>query len=390
VRRHYLLLVATIGALTASCRGCAETKAAEAAPSDARAGPDGQAASIDVEGFRARARVPAIGWAVVRRDSQTTGAVGTADIDRRSVVNDETAFETASIAKTVIATCVLQLVEERRLSLDADVSTYVGFAVRHPRRPGVITLRHLLTHTAGIADREETRAPGTIALGDFLGAYFADAGSRSVFLGAGAGTARAYSNVGPSLAALAVERATGTRFAEHARQRVFEPLGMRTTAFGHGALPAGVVTAMPHAARGETFVRLPSPSHALYPVVDLFSTPRDLARFARAVLRRGELDGERILASASVEEMLRVQLADAAPEDALGWQVRTFDGRRVVGHEGEDAGASTGLYLDMESGTGAVVLANGDAFQSDDDARALAIGELMTSLLSAARASAIP
>ena len=275
-----------------------------------------------------------------------------------------------------------------RLSLDADVSAYVGFPVRHPRLPAPITLRHLLTHTAALADREETRAPGGPALGDFLGGYFADAGARAVFLDAGPGTTMAYSNVGPSLAALAVERASGTRFADRARERVFAPLGMRATAFGQDALPAGSRVAAPYAARGDGFVRLSPPSHVLYPVVDLFSTPRDLARFARAIARGGELDDVRILSAPSVSEMLRVQLPDAAPGEALGWQARTFGGRSVVGHEGEDSGVSTGLYLDPTSGSGAIVLANGDAFQGDDGERAAAIGGLLEELLGAARSSA--
>lgn len=394
--RHLLLdaiLVAVLGTLTASCRGCAETKAAERVGSNVHAdhadadAAHATSAAIDVEPYRARARVPAIGWAVVGRGAQSSGAVGAADVELSAAASDETAFEAASIAKTIIATCVLQLVEEKRLSLDADVSSYVGFAVQHPRRPGTVTLRHLLTHTAALVDLEDTRAPGTIALGDFLGAYFADAGARGVFLDAPAGTTHAYSNVGPSLAALAVERVTGARFAERARTHVFEPLGMRATAFGRDRLPAGAAVALPHASRGAGFVRLAFPSHALYPVVDLFSTPRDLARFARAIVRGGELDGSHVLARASVDEMLRVQLPDAAPDEALGWQVRTFDGRRVFGHEGEDAGASTALYLDMEAGTGAVVLANGDAFQSDDETRVAALGELVTKLLATARAS---
>jgi CubicO group peptidase (beta-lactamase class C family) len=346
------------------------------------------AGSVDVEPFRLRARVPAIGWAAMTHGFASEGAAGIAEVERSEPASATTAFEAASIAKTIVATCVMQLVEESRMALDADVSSYVGFSVRHPRLPAPITLRHLLTHTASIVDQDDSRASGGVPLGDFLGRYFADAGSRGIFLDAGPGTSAAYSNVGVSLAALAVEHVTGVRFADRARARVFAPLRMTVSAFGQDALPAGARVAAPYSARGPRFVRLPSPSHALYPVVDLFSTPRDLARFARAILRRGELDGVRILSRASVEAMLRVQLPDAAPDNALGWQVRTFGGRRVLGHEGEDAGASTGLYLDMESGAGAVVLANGDAFQSDEKERATALGDLLETLLEAARTSA--
>ena len=404
MRRLLLVLLAVaLGTVSGACRGCDPTSAAATTASDAgavifdaaaegrpsRSGATGVArAVVDAEPFRVRARVPAIGWAAVGRELQLTGAVGRAEVERSSPATDTTAFEAASIAKTIVATCVLQLVEEKRVSLDADISQYIGFTVRHPAHRGPITLRHLLTHTAGIADLDETRAPGTIGLGDFLAAYFKDGGTRGVFFDAGPGTMRAYSNVGPSLAALAVERVTGTRFGERARSHVFEPLGMRSSAFGRANLSSKTAVAAPYTSRGGSFVALPPPSHALYPVVDLFSTPHDLARFARAILRSGELDGVRVLSPASVEEMLRVQFPEAAPDDALGWQRRTFDGRRVVGHEGEDAGASTGLYLDMTSRTGAIVLANGDAFQSDDATRAVALADLVTQLLAIARTSA--
>jgi CubicO group peptidase (beta-lactamase class C family) len=332
--------------------------------------------------------VPAVGWALVTRDSEASGAVGNADVEHSEPAHATTSFEAASIAKTVIAICVMQLVESGKLSLDTDVSRYVGFPVRHPRLPAAITLRHLLTHTASIADRDDTRTGGAMPLGHFLEGYFADAGSRGVFLDAGPGTSAMYSNVGPSLAALAVERVTKARFADVARVRVFEPLGMTATAFGNDALPAGTQLAAPYAAQGDGFKRLPTASHALYPVVDLFSSSRDLARLARVVLRGGELDGARILSQASVDEMFRVQLPDAAPDDALGWQVRTIGGHRVVGHEGEDAGASTGMFVDIASGVGALFLANGDAFQSDAKERATALGELLEMLLATARSSA--
>lgn len=389
-RRSRELAVALLAGAIASCRACSGDASSEARPAASTARGDDARTSdhgaLDVEPFRARARVPAVGWAWVTRDEAASGAVGAADVERAEAAGAATAFEAASIAKTIVATCVMQLVEEGKLALDADVSTYVGFAVRHPRANAPITLRHLLTHTASIADRAATRDPGGVALGDFLGAYFADAGGGGVFLDALPGASMSYSNAGPSLAALAVERAAGVPFAERARSHVLAPLGMRATAFGLEGLPPGTPVATPHAARGAGFARLPAPSHALYPVVDLFATPRDLARFARAVLRGGELDGARILTKPSVDEMLRVQMPDAAPADALGWQVRRFGGRVVVGHEGEDAGASTGLYLDVGAGAGAVVLANGDAFQSGEADRAAALGDLVERLLVAATA----
>jgi CubicO group peptidase (beta-lactamase class C family) len=121
----------------------------------------------------------------------------------------------------------------------------------------------------------------------------------------------------------------------------------------------------------------------VYPAVDLFATAGDLARFSRAILRDGELDGARILSAASVRAMLRAETA--AADQAIGWQLRTIGGRPVIGHEGEDAGATTGLFLDLASGTGALVLANGDAFGSGDKVRAEAIQTMISGLLATTR-----
>jgi hypothetical protein len=104
-----------------------------------------------------------------------------------------------------------------------------------------------------------------------------------------------------------------------------------------------------------------------------------------------------MLSPASVRTMLRTDARTAQPararktsgddgaEQGLAWQLRTLAGARVVGHEGEDDGASSALFLDLEAGTAAVVLANGDAFGSGDPARAAAIQSMLASLLVRAR-----
>ncbi|HEY8079112.1 MAG TPA: serine hydrolase domain-containing protein, partial [Labilithrix sp.] len=165
----------------------------------------------------------------------------------------------------------------------------------------------------------------------------------------------------------------GEGFAERATHRVFEPLGMKDTSWNaKGAAP-------PYRAESGGFRALDPASHAVYPANDLFTTASDLARFARAMLRGGELDGVRIVGAESVATMQR---------DALGWQARTIGGRTVFGHEGEDAGASTAMFLDVGAGAGALVLANGDAFTSGDRARAAALEDLLGALLRDAIASA--
>ncbi len=325
------------------------------------------------------ADVPAIAFAAfTRMGVVASSAVGVADEGRNTPATDETVFHAASIGKLIVATCVMQLVEAAKLDLDADVSAHVGFPVRHPKFPKQpITLRMLLGHRAAIRDHvDELRAAhADVALGLFTRRYLA---RDSAFLAAPPGAAMEYSNVGVALAAYAVERVSGEPFARFSALHVFEPLRMRSS--GWSAVPFAS-PAVPYARREGRHVSVPHASHAVYPSADLYSTARDLARFARAVLGEGELEGSRILSPKSVSTMLRVDPDGGAQDQALAWQVRTIGSLRVAGHEGEDDGASTALFLDLAGGSGAVVLANGDAFGSGDAARAAAIQKLIADLL---------
>jgi CubicO group peptidase (beta-lactamase class C family) len=289
------------------------------------------------EASRAQAKVPALTYAWFTRETQDTGLVGE---PRPST------FLAASIAKTVIGTCAMQLAVEKKLSLDADVSQYVGFTVRHPHHPTtVVTLRLLLSHVAALVDDFDTlQAPGELA--PFLEAYLS---LPSHWAKEAPGTKLRYSNVGSAVAALAIERIAQRSFADESTARVFEPLRMKNTEWDR--------------------------RRAVYPVVDLQSSAADLARFGRAIVRGGELDGARILPENAVDEMLR---------DSLGWQHTKIGAYALTGHEGEDKRASTGFYLDRSKGIGAVALANGDAFSSGNKQRASAIADLLDALLTTA------
>ena len=292
---------------------------------------------IKATAAREQARVPAIAYGWFTRDTQDVGLVGEPK---------PSTFVAASIAKTIIGTCVMQLAGEKKLALDADVSQYVGFTVRHPRHPTVVvTLRLLLSHVAALVDDFDTlQAPGELE--PFLKAYLS---LPSHWAKEAPGAKLRYSNVGSAVAALAVQRIAQRSFAEESTARVFEPLRMKNTEWDR--------------------------RRAVYAVVDLQSNAADLARFGRAVLRGGELDGVRVLPESAVDEMLR---------DSLGWQHTTIGAYSLTGHEGEDKRASTGFYLDRAKGIGAVALANGDAFSSGDKRRTAAIADLLDTLLTTA------
>jgi CubicO group peptidase (beta-lactamase class C family) len=359
-----LLLVLAFGACRRSERH------ARSDGRDAEAADDAMRASA--ERARETARVPGLAFAALTRDSARLGGVGSADLRTGAAVDGGTVLEAASIAKLVIATCVMQLVEARRVALDADAGAYVAFALRHPRSSVPVTLRRLLAHRAGLRDRPLALAARREenALGPFLERYVR---AGDAFLATAPDESTTYSNAGAALAALVVERVSGEDFESYATRHVLAPLRMTSSSW---RASAGAAT--PYALQDGRFVPLAQASHAVYPVVDLRSSAHDLARFGRMILRRGELDGARVVSAESVDAMLDV----IADDQALAWQLRTLGGgRAVAGHEGEDAGASTALFLDRAAGTGAVILANGDAFASGDAARAAALQALLEELL---------
>jgi CubicO group peptidase (beta-lactamase class C family) len=339
-----------------------------------------------------RAGVPGLAAAIVRRGKvDRVYSYGLADAAARTPVRSSTIFETASISKIVTGVCAMQLVEQGKADLDEDVSAMLPFAVKNPRFPKEpITLRMLLSHASGIRDDPDrmtactARGDPATPLGDFLRGYLAPSGPRAdagaCFFPHAPGKIVRYSNVGVSLAALAVETRAKQPFSEYSRERVFEPLDMRDAAWRLEPLDRSRV-ALPHRWTGSGFAPTGHVGHAVYPVVDLRATAEDVGNLVAALAAGGARGGARILRSESLDAMLRPHFPELSPSQGLVLQRVEIGGRVVWGHEGEDEGATTMAFFDPKTGAGAVVLANGDAFASGDADRAKAMQEILAALL---------
>ncbi len=344
-------------------------------PADAR--PTSADAALDLEPFRARAVVPGlVAIAVDRSRVVFEGAAGVVDVEESRPATVDVPFHAASVAKLVAAAAAALLVDAGRIAEAEDASRLLGMPLRNPRAPErAVTFRALLEHTSGLRDRWallEPEAPdgGPRDLGVFARDYLRDTSDGTAWSTDPPGTFR-YANVGTTLAALAIERREGAPFEEVAARLVLRPLGMNRTSFRP---PPGA--AVSYVATGASFRRAPARDRVVYPAAGLFASARDLARLARVLLARGELDGARIWPEAAARRLL---------EPSFGAQtILLGDAGRAVGHEGEDAGASAALVLDPARGAGAVVLANGDAFASGDAARSRAIADVSLALLALA------
>lgn len=327
------------------------------------------AGAFDAERYRVRANVPAIAWSIATKDVLLVGAAGKEKLEPPVVATGDTVFEAASIGKLFVALAVMRELGAKPQALDEDISRWVGFPVRHPR--GAVTLRRLLTHTADIVDLPSAAVERDFELGPFLRHYFEDS---AAFGDVGPGRAMRYSNVGASLAALAVERTAQQSFDAYAKAWIFP--GLPKTQFGR---PPASLTATHYALENAAFIARPPRTHAVYPAVDFYSTARDLGRFGQALLGEARAG---VYTAPDLDAMYRAP-SDAAPDQGLGFQRRTIGGREVLGHEGEDVSASSAFYVAPAIGRAVTVLANGDAFASGDDDRIRAIGDLVAALLEA-------
>jgi CubicO group peptidase (beta-lactamase class C family) len=332
------------------------------APAPARAADDLLEAHVDgvLAGLMETHHIPGAVVMVVRDGQVVLGkGYGFADLTtRRPIDPDRTLFRVASNSKLVVATAAMQLVEQGKLDLDADVNAMLR-EVRVPDRFGApVTLRQLLTHTAGFDDRFlGTAAPldaAPVALRDYLAARLPPRVLPP-------GRTISYSNHGYGLAGHLVELAAGTPFNEHVQRAVFAPLGMAHSRFGFEA-PAPADLARAYLFRDGRHEDLGYDRLRFDPAGALVTTGADMARFMLAHLGRGQLGGARILSEATALEMQRTQVT--MHPDLAGWCLGFAElrenGVRGIGHGGSWRGFGTQLVLVPEANLGWFVSTNLD------------------------------
>jgi len=263
----------------------------------------------------------------------------------------QTLFRPGSTSKLFTWVAVMQLVEQGRLDLDADVNTYLeSFKIRDTFDEP-ITLRHVMTHTAGFEDG----GLGYLIIDD-PGRIMPLRESMQRYQPARVnppGKQTAYSNYATSLAGLIVENVSGVPFADYVRQHIFEPLGMEHSTFAE-PLPEPLAGKMAksYGVKAGAFAEKPFEIISNFgPAGAQSATATDMVRFGQAILNGGELDGRRILEAETVRQML----ARAFSHDerlmgmALGFYEQDINGFRVVGHGGDTRWFHSFLGIDQEN-----------------------------------------
>lgn len=269
---------------------------------------------------------------------------GYEDMEKKVPVDPEqTLFRPGSVSKLFTWTAVMQLVEQGKLDLDADVNTYLRDFKLDATYPQPVTLRNLMTHTAGfedgaigylIADSEKDLLP----LGTWLQSHVPYR-ARPVTTDFTSGANSSYSNWGTALAGRIVEIASGLPFDDYIEQHIFTPLGMSRSTFRE-PLPPELAQRMSagYVFEGGKFERRDFEFiHAAGPAGSMSATAADLAKFMLAYLEGGTVGGARILAPETVRLMhTRTMSPDPAVNGSgLGFYETWINGRRVIGHGGD-------------------------------------------------------
>ena len=267
-------------------------------------------------------------------------------------------YRLASVAKLFVATAVLQRVAAGGLTLDRDVQDYVPNVPIPRDYDAPITLRQLLTHTAGFDERATGYGARTREDMRPLGEYLAE---RLPDRGWAPGALIGYSNHGMALAGYIAERESGQSFSALAERTVFTPLGMTSTYYIAPAADSLVEWAAPGYRCGPGGCeRAPVIWSHAYPVGLAFSTANDMSRFMRAWLNDGVVDGVAVLDSAMVRQGLTRQFTHdpRLPGIAFGYFEQTHRGHRLLTHAGGVPGTATTLALAPAERLGVFVATN--------------------------------
>jgi CubicO group peptidase (beta-lactamase class C family) len=317
-----------------------------------------------------RYTVPGLALGLHSDGRQILRGFGLTSIENPLPIDTDTIFVAGSITKTVVATTIVSLVDRGALDLDQPIRSYLpDLTLADESVARAVTLRHLMTHTAGWAgdDLDETDfGRGDDALARAIAAF----GDRPQVLPLG--SLWSYNNSGFWLAGRVIEVATGTSLEAAISDLIFGPLGMtnsfffeadaitRRVAVGHNVAEAARLT----------IARPWSTPRAHHAAGGMLTTIADLMTFGRFHLGDGLAgDGARVLSTDALRSMQEPVAPAAGSEFAgIGWVVREIAGHRVLSHGGDWNGQQGLLTIVPDRGLAIASLANSGLARSANDA----------------------
>ena len=325
---------------------------------------------IPIEMIMATNHFPGLQASIVRAGQlYWIDSLGLANIEEDIPVGDETVFLIASVAKTITGTAVMQLYEDGFFDIDDPVSDHLPFAIVHPAYPDEpITIKMVLSQVGGLADSDVLEdllvcdQDSPVSIAQVVESYFTTDGEYydpvANFTSHAPGAGFNYSNMGVTLLGYLVECISGMPFVDYCQQRIFAPLGMENSSFMlEGFDPT--LLAVGYDWYEDDYHPSCQFHSPVYPAGYMRTSVSQLSRFLQAIMRGGELYGERILDESTIALMHMAHFPNVTGAYGLLWQRIAYNGHPLWGHYGLIEGVCrTAMFFSPEEGVGAIVFTN--------------------------------
>lgn len=299
---------------------------------------------------------------------------GYKDLEAKTPLAKDDIFRIASISKSFTATGIMQLVEQGKLSLDADVSEILGFEVRNPNFPKVpVTVKMLLSHSSSMNDYN----------GYFsLNSINPDSSKswKTAWNNYEPGTKYEYCNMGFNTLGTIIEIVSGERFDQYIVNHIMKPLGVYGGYEVASLDSSKFVKLYEYDTEKGTFANSPDAyaprsdeiaNYVMGRSTPLFSptggvkiSAQDLAKVMKMHMGLGSLDSITIISRESAE-LMQSQIIPTDEEGTTGYGFaistadKLLDGVTMIGHTGSAYGVYTSMFWDAERNFGFVVMTNG-------------------------------
>lgn len=312
--------------------------------------------------------VPGLAVAVVKDDKVILAkGYGVRTLGESATVDEKTLFAIGSCSKAFTAACIGMLVDEGKVKWDDPVTKYLrGFELYDPYVTREITLRDILSHRCGLDRHDLVWYASDLSREEVIRRmrYARPASSfRSKY---------GYQNIMFLTAGQVVPAVTGKSWDEFVAERIFKPLGMKSSNTSVRSLPGGGDVATPHERIEEKVQTVPWRNiDNVGPAGSINSCAEDMARWVRFQLGGGTFEKNRLLTSAALGEMHKPQTiiplegpqAKLYPQShfynyGLGWSMCDYRGKKALEHGGNIDGMSALVAMLPEEKLGLVVLAN--------------------------------
>ena len=318
----------------------------------------------EVENALAALNVPGLGVAVVYADQVIYAeGIGQRDIENDLPMTAVTLFAIGSTTKAMTTTVLGMLVDEGLVDYDAAVREYIPeFQLKDPGIAERMTVRDLVTHRSGLPRHDLLWYLGAFTRAELL--------PRLAHLDFSAPHRQRwqYNNLMYMTAGIVTERVTGSSWEENVRARLFEPIGMTRSNLSVTDSQADDDHAKPYVEFDGELKQVPFRNlDAIGPAGSVNSSVREMTRWLKLNLRRGEIDGTRLISVATLSDIYTPHMAFSFPRErfdiidagyALGWWQQVYRGHKRLTHSGGIDGFTTSLAIYPGDGLGVVAFTN--------------------------------